>query len=107
MVLDLLSLQGGVMFLGRQSDTVMDADSRSGSVNGARSDQNNYTLDGLDDNQPKTRATRSRELYAPRAIRWKSFAWSPQFQRGLRAILGCAGSTGHAQRNEFASRQRL
>ena len=49
-VLDLLSLQGGVMFLGRQSDTVMDADSRSGSVNGARSDQNNYTLDGLDDN---------------------------------------------------------
>ena len=49
-VLDLLSLQGGVMFLGRQSDSQMDADSRSGSVNGARSDQNNYTLDGLDDN---------------------------------------------------------
>jgi hypothetical protein len=49
-VLDLLSLQGGVMFLGRQSDSQMDSDSRSGSVNGARSDQNNYTLDGLDDN---------------------------------------------------------
>src|SRR5260370_1605813 len=49
-VLDLLSLQPGVMFLGRQSDSQMDSDSRSGSVNGARSDQNNYTLDGLDDN---------------------------------------------------------
>jgi Carboxypeptidase regulatory-like domain len=49
-VLDLLSLQGGVMFLGRQTDSQMDSDSRSGSVNGARSDQNNYTLDGLDDN---------------------------------------------------------
>jgi hypothetical protein len=49
-VLDLLSLQAGVMFLGRQSDSQMDSDSRSGSVNGARSDQNNYTLDGLDDN---------------------------------------------------------
>jgi hypothetical protein len=49
-VLDLLSLQAGVMFLGRQSDSTMDSDSRSGSVNGARSDQNNYTLDGLDDN---------------------------------------------------------
>jgi hypothetical protein len=49
-VLDLLSLQGGVVFLGRQSDSQMDSDSRSGSVNGARSDQNNYTLDGLDDN---------------------------------------------------------
>ena len=49
-VLDLLSLQAGVMFLGRQPDSQMDSDSRSGSVNGARSDQNNYTLDGLDDN---------------------------------------------------------
>ena len=53
-VLDLLSLQGGVMFLGRQTDTTMDSDSRSGSVNGARSDQNNYTLDGLDDNNQNT-----------------------------------------------------
>ncbi len=53
-VLDLLSLQSGVMFLGRQSDAAMDKDSRSGSVNGARSDQNNYTLDGLDDNNQNT-----------------------------------------------------
>jgi hypothetical protein len=49
-VLDLLSLQAGVLFLGDKSTTQQDTDSRSGAVNGARSDQSNYTLDGLDDN---------------------------------------------------------
>ena len=49
-VLDLLSLQAGVLFLGDQSQTQEDTDSRSGAVNGARSDQSNVTLDGLDDN---------------------------------------------------------
>ncbi len=49
-VLDLLSLQAGVLFLGDQSTTTQDSDSRSGAVNGARSDQSNFTLDGLDDN---------------------------------------------------------
>src|SRR5580692_10235260 len=45
---DLLSLQPGVLYLGRQIDS--DSDSRSGAVAGARSDQTNVTLDGLDDN---------------------------------------------------------
>jgi hypothetical protein len=45
---DLLSLQPGVLYLGRNLD--QQSDSRSGSVNGARSDQTNVTLDGLDDN---------------------------------------------------------
>jgi hypothetical protein len=45
---DLLSLQPGVLYLGRKVDAV--ADSRSGSVSGARSDQSNLTLDGVDDN---------------------------------------------------------
>ena len=45
---DLLSLQPGVLYLGRKVDPV--ADSRSGSVSGARSDQSNVTLDGVDDN---------------------------------------------------------
>jgi hypothetical protein len=49
-VLDLLSLQAGVLFLGDQSTTQVDTDSRSGAVNGARSDQSNVTLDGVDDN---------------------------------------------------------
>jgi hypothetical protein len=49
-VLDLLSLQAGVLFLGDQSATQVETDSRSGAVNGARSDQSNVTLDGVDDN---------------------------------------------------------
>ena len=45
---DLLSVQPGVLFLGHNVD--QDTDSRSGAVAGARSDQGNVTLDGLDDN---------------------------------------------------------
>lgn len=45
---DLLSLQPGVLYLGRGIDQTND--SRSGAVSGARSDQSNVTLDGLDDN---------------------------------------------------------
>jgi hypothetical protein len=47
---DLLSLQPGVLYLGQQTTAQQDQDSRSGSVAGARSDQTNITLDGLDDN---------------------------------------------------------
>ncbi|HTV64677.1 MAG TPA: TonB-dependent receptor [Bryocella sp.] len=45
---DLLSLQPGVLYLGLHNDQTHD--SRSGSVMGARSDQNNSTLDGVDNN---------------------------------------------------------
>jgi len=45
---ELLSLQPGVSYLGNQVNP--DRDSRSGSVNGARSDQSNVTLDGVDVN---------------------------------------------------------
>jgi hypothetical protein len=48
---DLLSLQPGVLYLGHKVDTA--SDSRTGSVNGVRSDQNNVTMDGLDDNEQK------------------------------------------------------
>ena len=41
---DLLSLQPGVLYLPNTTD------SRSGAVNGGRSDQGNVTLDGVDDN---------------------------------------------------------
>ncbi|MBS1822984.1 MAG: carboxypeptidase regulatory-like domain-containing protein [Acidobacteria bacterium] len=54
---DLLSLQPGVTFMGRtDSDTGTSSngntstDSRSGTVNGGRSDQSNITLDGVDVN---------------------------------------------------------
>jgi Carboxypeptidase regulatory-like domain len=45
---DLLSVQPGVLYLGSGADK--QSDSRTGSVAGARSDQTNVTLDGLDDN---------------------------------------------------------
>jgi Carboxypeptidase regulatory-like domain/TonB dependent receptor len=45
---DLLSLQPGVLYL--PSPGYGAGDSRSGSVNGSRSDQGNVTLDGVDDN---------------------------------------------------------
>ncbi len=48
---DLLSLNAGVFFIPRPagSDPALQ-DSRSGAVNGGRSDQSNVTLDGVDDN---------------------------------------------------------
>jgi len=46
----ILSLQPGVAFTGNGSHINPASDSRSGSVNGARSDQTNVTLDGVDNN---------------------------------------------------------
>jgi hypothetical protein len=45
---ELLSLQPGVTYTGNQVDSA--SDSRGGAVNGARSDQTNLTVDGLDNN---------------------------------------------------------
>jgi hypothetical protein len=51
---ELLSLQAGVTFTGNGSQLddpkVKDQDTRNGAVNGARSDQSNITLDGVDVN---------------------------------------------------------
>ncbi len=51
---ELLSLQAGVVFTGNTLNTSLaaykDQDTRNGSVNGARSDQSNITLDGVDVN---------------------------------------------------------
>jgi Carboxypeptidase regulatory-like domain len=48
----ILSLQPGVLYTGNSTDINRDADSRSGAVSGARSDQTDITVDGLDDNDP-------------------------------------------------------
>jgi len=48
----ILSLQPGVLYTGNSADIDRDSDSRSGSVSGARSDQTDITVDGLDDNDP-------------------------------------------------------
>jgi Carboxypeptidase regulatory-like domain len=47
---DLLSLQAGVVYTGNNPNVDADYDTRSGSVNGAHSDQSNITLDGVDVN---------------------------------------------------------
>jgi len=47
-VVELLSLQPGVTYLGNRLDAT--SDTRSGAVNGARSDQSNVMLDGVDVN---------------------------------------------------------
>src|SRR5437870_268582 len=47
---ELLTLQAGVVYTGNRSDINRDVDTRSGAVNGARSDQSNLTLDGVDVN---------------------------------------------------------
>lgn len=47
---DLLTLQAGVVYTGNRPDLNRTTDTRSGSVNGARSDQSNVTLDGIDVN---------------------------------------------------------
>jgi len=48
----ILSLQPGVLYTGNSTDVNPDSDSRSGAVSGARSDQTDITVDGLDDNDP-------------------------------------------------------
>jgi hypothetical protein len=47
---ELLSLQAGVTYTGNRPDIDKDTDTRNGAVNGARSDQSNITLDGVDVN---------------------------------------------------------
>jgi Carboxypeptidase regulatory-like domain len=47
---ELLSLQAGVTYTGNRQDINKDIDTRNGAVNGARSDQSNITLDGVDVN---------------------------------------------------------
>jgi len=55
---DLLSLQPGVAYTGNRSD-VPDFDTRSGAVNGARSDQSNVTVDGIASNDEGGKAFNS------------------------------------------------
>ena len=59
----ILSLQPGVTYIGSNVD--QSADSRGGSVAGARSDQTNVTLDGLDNNDQLTGNAFQGALRAP------------------------------------------
>jgi len=51
---ELLSLQAGVAYTGNRPDMNKNVDTRNGAVNGARSDQSNITLDGVDVNADTT-----------------------------------------------------
>lgn len=51
---ELLSLQAGVAYTGNRADININNDTRNGAVNGARSDQSNITLDGVDVNADTT-----------------------------------------------------
>jgi hypothetical protein len=50
----ILSLQPGVLFLADNAQRDTNVDSRSGALNGGRSDQANITLDGVDNNRQLT-----------------------------------------------------
>jgi hypothetical protein len=60
----LLSVQPGVVFTSNRTDLGM-GDTRSGSVNGAHSDQNNITLDGVDVNDQSGGAGSFNNNYNP------------------------------------------
>jgi hypothetical protein len=53
---DLLSLQAGVLYTGNNPDVDNSIDTRSGAVNGARSDQSNITVDGIPANDQGSHA---------------------------------------------------
>ncbi len=61
-VANLLSFQPGVAFFGIPPSSTGVPDDRNGSVNGGRSDQSNYTLDGADVNSQSDRAAFSTVL---------------------------------------------
>jgi hypothetical protein len=56
---ELLSLQAGVVYMGNRTDINRDTDTRSGAVNGARSDQSNVSLDGISVNDAGGHAFKS------------------------------------------------
>jgi hypothetical protein len=61
----ILSLQTGVVFTGNSSHISSASDSRAGAVNGARSDQTNITLDGVDNNDELLGTAFSGAIRAP------------------------------------------
>ena len=64
-IVQLLSLQPGVVYTSDRTDIDTGNDTRSGAVNGERSDQSNVTLDGADDNQQTSGAAFSSVLPVP------------------------------------------
>ena len=82
-------------------------DSRGGAVNGARSDQTNITLDGLDNNDQlkgyRLRRCDARDTGVPAGIP----RHDQQFRRGFRSFLRSASEPGDQERDECFSRLTL
>ena len=64
-IVQLLSIQPGVVYTSDRTDMDTNVDTRSGAVNGERSDQSNVTLDGVDDNQQASGAAFQSVLPVP------------------------------------------
>jgi len=79
----ILSLQPGVTFIGGDKQIDQSNDSRGGSVSGARSDQTNITLDGLDDSS----ATRFKARCAQHSIQSRNSASLPATATPMKAAL--------------------
>ncbi len=105
----LLSLQAGVAFIPSAADTpggyggVSDFDGRSGAVNGARSDQTNITLDGVDCNDPVSGYAFNCVLRATQGSLGRVPHDNHQLWcRGWRPLGSGAGAVDHHVRREHA-----
>ncbi|MGH9451398.1 MAG: TonB-dependent receptor plug domain-containing protein [Terriglobia bacterium] len=89
-VVSLLSLQPGVTHLGDRIDA--NSDTRSGAVNGVRSDQSNVTLDGVDVNDQNNGYAFTSVLHV-----------TPDSVQEFRVTTGNAGADqGHSARAQVA-----
>jgi len=88
----ILSLQPGVVYIGSTTTTQQDNDSRGGAVNGARSDQSNITLDGLDDNDQL-------EGYAFQGAMWATLDSLQEFRVTTSNYDAASGRSSGAQMN--------
>ncbi len=104
---DLLSLQNGVAYTGNRSDIDRDTDTRSGSVNGAHSDQSNMTLDGVDVNDQVNGYAFTSVLPVTLDSVQEFRVTTTNSNADAGRSSGRAGLTGHQERNQQLSRIAL
>ena len=95
---DLLSLQAGVLYTGNRPDVDRSVDTRSGAVNGARSDQSNVTVDGIPVNDKGSDAFTS-VLPVTAGLGAGIPCHDHQLRRRSRRFVRCSGRAGHQERD--------
>ena len=100
----ILSLQSGVVFTGNSTHIASAADSRSGAVNGARSDQTNITLDGIDNNDQLLGTAFTGAIRAPLDSLEELKVTTSKFGRRLRTLVRWTGIGGDQERHQSLSR---